>query len=71
MTVISRVPYTSMGKPQGNAVAVNAKHIAEAIRRLEEMHNEALARRFTGQITVTIGYVDSVAQKVKDTRDRH
>lgn len=45
--------------------------ITEAIRRLEELHAQAMLGRFTGQITVTVGYVDSVAQKVKDTRDRH
>ncbi len=52
--------------------ARNAQQLVEAIRRLEELHGQATtAGRFTGQITVTIGYVDSVAQRVKDTRDRH
>lgn len=52
--------------------ARNAQQLQEAIRRLEELHEQAAASgRFTGQITVTIGYVDSVAQRVKDTRDRH
>lgn len=49
----------------------NEQQLEEAIRRLRELHGQATAVRFTGQITVTIGYVDSVAQKVKDTRDRH
>lgn len=53
------------------ADARNAQMITEAIRRLEELHAQAMLGRFTGQITVTVGYVDSVAQKVKDTRDRH
>lgn len=69
MTVISGFPYTSMTSP--NTDARNAQQLAEAIRRLEELHGEALAKRFTGQAVVTIGYVDGVAQKVKDTRDRH
>lgn len=51
--------------------ARNAQQLAEAIRRINELHSQATVGKFTGQITVTIGYVDSVAQRVKDTRDRH